>query len=280
MTIPSVDKTNHIVSIDILTVIAIALVVFTIQAIAHEGLGHGLVSALLGGKVVNISSTACNCGVEGLPRASQRAVSAAGPLMNLALSLVFFGLGRAMRNASVAARYFLWLSMTVNGLVFAGYLAIPTLFGFGDWFDFIQGLSPAGLWRVALIVIGMVLYLGMAYLAVHELEFFQSRERPERRRRAWLLNFVPYLSGGLAYTLAGLFNPVGAQLLLISAVAASFGGTSALVWMPTISARKTSVNNTPQSPLGLTRNWRWIAAGGIALFILVVVLGPGVTFSR
>src|SRR5664279_1918779 len=164
----SSTRADHDSSLDILTVIAIAICAYTLADIFHEGLGHGLAYVLLGGKVVNISSTACDCAADGLSRSAQRAVAAAGPLMNLGLSLLFWILLRTFRKLETSVRYFIWLFMTFNGLVFAGYLAVPTLFGFGDWFDFIQGLSPAGLWRVALIVIGLVLYLGMAYLAVHE----------------------------------------------------------------------------------------------------------------
>ncbi|MEP7289347.1 MAG: hypothetical protein ABI947_26645 [Chloroflexota bacterium] len=182
----------------------------------------------------------------------------------MALGIVFWGLLSVWRSAPTSVRYFLWLSMTVNGLIFAGYLAIPTLFGYGDWFEFIQGLVPEGLWREAIIVIGVILYVGVAFLAVHELEFLQSRVGTERWRRAWILNLVPYLSGGVAYVLAGLFNPVGVKLILISAVAASFGGTSAFLWLPTWSARKSANDNTPQPPNAMPRNWIWITAGGLA----------------
>ena len=270
------DKTKRTASIDILTLVGIAIVVYTIQTIAHEGIGHGLVSTLLGGHVTYISSTECQCGTEGLPRASQRAVSAAGPMMNLILTLVFWGLFRASRNAPTLTRYFLWLSMTVNGLTFAGYLAVPTLIGFGDWFEFIQGLSPVGLWRAALILVGIILYIGVAYVSVHSLEFLQTREQPQRRRRAWILNLVPYLSGGIAYVIAALFNPAGPELILISAAAASFGGTSAFLWMPGWSARKAPDENTPATPEGLARAWVWIGVGVLTLIFLIVILGPGV----
>lgn len=273
-------KTNRNSTLDILTLIAIAVCVYTLSSIFHEGVGHGLTNALLGGKVVNISSTACDCVIDGLPRSSQRVVEAAGSFMNLALCILFWILLRTFRNLEISLRYFLWLSMTVNGLIFAGYLAVPTLIGFGDWFDFIQGLSPEWLWRISLIVIGVILYIGAAYVAVHEFEFLQSRIQSERRGRAWTLNLVPYLSGGIALCISGLFNPFGAELILISAAAASFGGASGLIWMSSWSARRMPDVNTPQSPVALTRNWGWITIGVIALIFLVAVLGPGMIFSH
>jgi hypothetical protein len=276
----SPTKAEHKSSLDILTLIAIAICVYTLADIFHEGLGHGLAYVLLGGKAVNISSTACDCVTDGLSRAALRIVAAAGPLMNLALSVIFWLVLRTFRKLEASLRYFIWLFMTFNGLVFAGYLAVPTLFGFGDWFDFIQGLSPEWLWRVALIGIGVILYFGAAYVAVHEFEFMQSRTASERRGRAWTLNLVPYLSGGIAFCISGLFNPVGPILILISAAAASFGGASGLIWMSPWSAGKAPDANTPQTPAAITRNWWWITAGLIALIFLIAVLGPGITFGH
>jgi hypothetical protein len=117
-------------------------------------------------------------------------------------------------------------------------------------------------------------------VAVHEFEFLQSRIPSERRGRAWTLNLVPYLSGGIAFCLSGLFNPVGPELILISAVAASFGGASGLIWMAPWSARKAPDANTPQSPVTLKRNWLWILGGLVALIFLIAVLGPGITFGH
>jgi hypothetical protein len=115
---------------------------------------------------------------------------------------------------------------------------------------------------------------------VHKFEFLQSRTQSERRGRAWTLNLVPYLSGGIAYCVAGLFNPLGAELILISAAAASFGGTSALIWMSSWSAQKPPEDDTPQSPAVIERNWCWITIGSIALLLLIFVLGPGITFAH
>ena len=152
MTQTSSTKAGHISSLDILTLIAISICVYTLSDIFHEGLGHGLAYVLLGGKVFNISSTDCSCVADGLSRSAQRAVAAAGPLMNLALCVLFWILLQTFRQLEASIRYSIWLLMTFNGLVFAGYLAVPTLFGFGDWFEFIQGLSPEWLWRISLLI--------------------------------------------------------------------------------------------------------------------------------
>src|ERR1700690_509886 len=65
MTQTSSTKTGRISSLDILTLIAISICVYTFSDISHEGLGHGLAYVLLGGKGFNISWTACSCAADG-----------------------------------------------------------------------------------------------------------------------------------------------------------------------------------------------------------------------
>ena len=78
--------------------------------------------------------------------------------------------------------------------------------------------------------------------------------------------------------LAGVLNPLGWIYVLISAVAASFGGTSLLAWYPMLWARRTPVD-APVVPLGVPRSPAWLVAAAIALILFVGVLGPGVRLA-
>ena len=176
--------TLHPPHVDNVTVAAIAIVVYAISSILHEALGHGLTCVLLGGKVACIASMVCIPTGEPLGQGANRLVAAAGSVINLLAAGVFWGLLHTLRTASAVLRYFLWLSLTVNGFIGAGYLAVPTLIGFGDWMNVLQGLHPYWLWRASIIVLGFVLYGVVAYFAVRELQPFLSREVSERRSRA------------------------------------------------------------------------------------------------
>ena len=77
---------------------------------------------------------------------------------------------------------------------------------------------------------GVVSYGVLVWLALRELRPLLE-EHECRRGGAKDLTIVPYVSGGLLYTMAGMFNPVGMILAGISAAAASFGGTSGMAWM-------------------------------------------------
>src|SRR5262249_23596601 len=141
----------------------------------------------------------------------------------------------APRVRSPAWRYFMWLFSAVNLLTAFGYLLYSGVAGIGDWSRVFEGLAPAPLVRAALIVAGAVLYFIVApRLLMPALDAFLGRDPADRERGARTLSLLPYLSGGIALVLAGLLNPLGWRIMLISAVAAGFGGTSLLAWYPTI----------------------------------------------
>jgi hypothetical protein len=106
------------------------------------------------------------------------------------------------------------------------------------------------------------------------LDPFLGRVPAERERRARILSLLPYLAGGGALVLAGIFNPLGWRLVMISAAAASFGGTSLLAWYPAIPRKPQP--GTSEPPLGIGRSTRWILAAAVVLLVFVCVLGPGI----
>jgi hypothetical protein len=270
----------HPPRVDLITTAAIAMMVYTFSSILHEAVGHGLTCVLLGGKIGCIASTICLPAGEPLSQGAARLFAAAGSVMNLIAAGVFWGLLRTQRTAPPFLRYFLWLSLAVNGFIGAGYLAVPTLIGFGDWMNVLQGLHPYLLWRASVVVLGVILYGVVASVTVQELQPFLSREVRERRSRAWRLTLLSYLTGGIVFCAAGLFNPVGMKLVVISAAAASFGGTSGLAWLAFWAAGTPPTNATPDPPLALARKGWWIACGVASAALLICVLGPGVRFHR
>ena len=100
----------------------------------------------------------------------------------------------------------------------------------------------------------------------------------ERQTRVRSLTLLPYLVGGVTFVAAGLLNPHGLELVLISAAAASFGGASLLAWYPGLWARRPPVS-AQAPPLGVPRSRAWLVAAAIALILFVGVLGPGIRFG-
>jgi hypothetical protein len=257
---------------DLLTLIAIAIVAYVLANLLHEGLGHGGACLLTGGKPLVLSTVHFEC------EKTTRFIAAAGTLVNLAAGFLCLGLLRVARGASPCLRYFLWLSMTINLLQAGGYFLFSGVANIGDWAVVVEGLAPSWIWRLGLIVLGIVSYLFFVWLSLLEMRPFIGSDDPQRLRRARRLALVPYFTGGMAYCIPGFLNPVGIVLVAISAAAASFGGTSGLAWMTEMLKGNWIPKPPPGPPLPIPRNWGWIAYGGVLFVFFVAVLGPGVHF--
>jgi hypothetical protein len=260
-------------AIDCPTVVAIAVLAYTIANVVHEGLGHGAAALLLGARPTMLNAIFFNYDEATASPAAQRMISAAGSVVNVVVGLPLLAIMSRVR--STRWRYFLWLFAAVNLLTAFGYLLYSGIAGIGDWARVVDGLTPAWLFRAGLIALGFILYFIVApRLLMPRIDPFLGRVPAERERRARTLSLLPYLAGGTALVLAGLFNPLGWRLVMISAAAASFGGTSLLAWYPAI-PRKPEPGTSDQ-PLGIGRSIGWILAAAVVLLVFVCVLGPGI----
>jgi len=256
---------------DVATIIAISIVAFAIANLLHEGAGHGGACVLTGGHAKVLSSVHFECDRD------SRFIAAAGTLVNFITGFLCWLGRRFIKRASGNLQYFLWLLMTINLLQGAGYFLFSGVGNFGDWAYVIHGLQPAWLWRAGLIVLGVVSYTLVMWLALLELRPFLG-ETDWKGGGAKDLTIIPYIAGGILYTVAGMFNPVGVILVGLSAAAASFGGTSGMAWMTQYLGSR-FVPRIPNDPLTVQRSRGWIIAALITVTIFVGVLGPGVRFS-
>ena len=260
-------------SIDIATVVAIAVLAYTLANMVHEGLGHGGAALLLGARPTMLNAIFFNYDESTVSRTAQRLIQAGGSVANLLVGLPLLALLPRLRSARW--RYFLWLFTAVNILTAFGYLLFSGVGGIGDWSRVFAGLAPDALIRAVLIVTGALLYFVVApRLLMPPFDPFLGRTPGVRERRARILSLVPYLAGGVAFVVAGSLNPLGLELVLISAAAAAFGGTSLLAWYPPIP--RPPAPTTPEPPLGIARSAAWMAWAAAVLLFFVFVLGPGI----
>jgi hypothetical protein len=259
---------------DTATIVAIAVVVYALANLAHEGLGHGGACLLAGGKPQVLSSVHFESDESLLTPGGLRLLNAGGTVVNLALggfALVALKFGRWRTHA----RFFLWLFFTVNLFQAAGYLLFSGIANIGDWAVVIAGMKPVVAWRTGLATLGALAYVGVARLAAADLApLLGSDGRQARARR---LAATCYWTGGLLYCVSGLFNPVGPLLLLISAAAASFGGTSGLLWFHEF-LKGTGIPASPDEAVVLDRRAGWLIAAAITAVVFVGILGRGIRF--
>ncbi len=261
-----------IASADTPTLMAIAITAYLCGVVIHEALGHGLMALLLGLHPTRVSSVDLEVSFRQAAMWKMRMVSAAGCAANLMLAGVAIWAGRRARKSSGATQYFFWLLAVINLLSPGGYLMVLTFPGIGDWGDFTRGLHPLWIWKSGLTALGLMISIMSLRWGVRHLRVFLGQEEGHRRR-AWKLTLLPYLTGSTINTLAGILNPVSPWLILISAAAASFGGTSWLIWIGAESARRKP--HTGLTALTISRHQGWLAMGAAALAVYFFVLGPG-----
>ena len=257
---------------DALIVASIAALAFMLGNILHEGLGHGGACLLSGGRPLALSSVDFECS------ADTRLVMAGGTLVNLLGGALFFDLGRLVSREHPRLKFFFWLAMAVNLFSGTGYFLFSGIGGIGDWNDFIRGLGPQLPWLIGLTILGVLSYAAAAWVNLMELRPFIGSDQQRYSRAARMLT-VAYFTGGILMCVAGAFNPRGAILILISAAASTFGGSSGLLWATQWLKSQTIVpSGSVERPIVIYRSWVWSVLAAATTIIFVVVLGPGIRF--
>jgi hypothetical protein len=262
-------------SLHILTIIAIAIVVWAFSNASHEILGHGGVCVLQGYKPTHVSTSFFDCDASAATFWEDKARIAGGTVVNLAIALVSLLLLRSQKISDPRTNYFLWLLMSVNLFYSASYVMGwfigPTL----DWAQFLNGLEPLLLWKLGLIAVGLLI-LGFGFhLSRKYLEPFLGDQESERRRRMTLLTLIPYLTAIVVKVSAGFMNPSPDKMLVFLG---SFGATGFfLVWINFVRFWPfTKQTTSSQKAAELGPSIPWLVIGFVALILFVGVLGPGI----
>jgi hypothetical protein len=256
--------TSSIAEDDRWTLAAFGVLAYMMSNVLHEGLGHGGVAWLSGARHITVTSTYMDAGFD------TRWILAAGTLVNLLFGVLGLAVLRSTRRADMSPRLFLWSFTAFNLLLGTGYFLFSGIGGIGDWAEWLKGLSPVWAWRVGFALLGGVSYVAAAMLLARELVQIVGPNEARMRRMTWTI----YFAGGLTACVAGVWNPMGWKLVLISAAASSFGGASGLLWIPSIAPRcnkgTVSVTNTIPRQRGV------LIATAVLLALYVWFLGRGV----
>ena len=260
---------------DAYTVGSISILAYMLGNLLHEGAGHGGACLLSGAKPLVLSSVHFECSVD------TRLVMAGGTIANFIAAALFFLLGRLTGRRHPHWKYFCWIAMTVNFFTATGYFLFSGIGGIGDWGAFIQGLGPQWIWRIGLTLFGAVTYYVAARLSLLELRPLIGSDPEQRVQRAVRLSTIPYFAGGILMCLAGALNPRGMMLILISAAASTFGGTSGLLWDTNWLRSETIIPyGPPAEPMPIERNWALILTAVVVAIAFIAVLGPSIRFGH
>ena len=260
---------------DWITVASLAVLAYAATNVVHEGLGHGGACVLVGGVPQLLTSANFECNTDGLTLWAARVVAASGTIANLiagALAVVTY---RRSAARGPTLRFFLWLFGTINVLTGLGYFLFSGVGRIGDWADVMAPVHPEWVWRVALAGGGFVLYWIATQGAFVLLGRLIGGRPADRFTDGKHLALLSYATGAVLYGAAGALNPNGPRLLLISAAAASLGGTSGL-WWGTNFLRRQTVGRIADAPIRIASDARIVAVGVTTAFLFVYLLGPGI----
>ena len=247
---------------DALTIISMAVIGSALATLLHEGVGHGLTAWLRGDVPTALTSNHLSS------LRPDRMVQAAGTIVNLIAGVVAMLVASRMKGRA-NARYFFWILGALSLLPGAGYFMFSGIFGFGDWNEVIRGVPYHAALRLGMTIGGAVLYVAVVrWLAVTVKPFVPDRSMYNTVGR------LPYLAAGLFSCAAGVFDPLGVQLLLVSTIPAAFGGSSGLLWADSLMPRGPAT----EPPAFVRRDVAWWAAAAVVGGAYIAVLGPGLTF--
>jgi hypothetical protein len=267
-------ESNSLPAADPLTIAAIGLMAGALAGVIHEGLGHGGACLLVGGKPTLLTSMNFVWDDSGFSRWASRAVAAGGTIANLLAGALALMMLRRPPSA-VHLHYFLWVFAALNLYVGTGYFFYSGMSNIGDWANFIAGLPAYWVWRILLALLGAASYFLCVRLMLVKAAPLTGGDPALRYRRANLLMLIPYVAGAIMSVVAGALNPQAKALILISAVAASLGGTSGLAWGPQM-LRDPDWLASSTPPAAIPRHWAWIIAGLLVAVVFVLILGPGI----
>jgi len=240
-----------------------AVIAAATATLLHEGVGHGVVAWLRGDIPTELTSNHLDA------VRPDRLVDAGGTLVNLLAGAVALMLSRR-EGGGANRKYFLWLLGAFNLLPGAGYFLFSGISNFGDWAEVVRGLPHAGLLRIAMVLFGAVLYVScVKMLAVAVRPFIGDKRMYNTVGR------LPYYAACVFECVAGAFDPLGLQLFFLSTVAASFGGSSGLMWADSLLPQ-----DAPKKVLWVRPSRRWVGAAVALGLMYIVVLGRGIQLAR
>ena len=259
---------------DWLTVACIAVVAHALAVSIHEALGHGGACVAVGCTPRLLTTTQFQGDEQSLPRLAVDAISAGGTAANLVAAAVAGWFLRRRREAAGSGWFFWWLFATVNLLAATGYPLYSGLANIGDWANIVRGLQPGWLWRLILAAAGGLSYWLATRWAMGRLGR-RLGDAGSRVPAAYRYTLVSYIAVSVLAILAGIREPGGAFLVLISSAAASLGGASGLAWGPQL-LQDTRLGTPAEEPLQIRREAGWIVAAVVVGLAFAAVLGPGV----
>ena len=261
------------IEIDILTLIAISILAWSLANILHEILGHAGSAALLGIPVRAVSTTTMYIEWDQIGSVGEnRIIHAAGAVMNLLTGVIALLLLKSQRVTSSATRYFLWLFSTISFIIVAINLISAPLIGGGDWTVFIEKFEQRELWKAIILGVGVILAIPGYALPLR----FWMPNLKGNRRALLKVTVIPVITLIVVQSLSLIGSPFASlppeyNHLLVSV----FIYFHFILWAILVNSLPIPRSKKPKDSIRLTRSNIYLSIGLVMAIFFIVVLGPG-----
>ena len=265
-------KRKHI-EIDLLTLISVSIVAWSLANVLHEIVGHAGAATLLGIPVRAVSTIAMFIdGDQVVSLFENRIIHAGGTIMNLVTGIIALVVLRSPKITHSATRYFLWLFSTVSFIIATLNLVSAPLIGAGDWTVFVQGFERKQLWLSMIIAVGVILTIP-GYLLPLRFWMPDLRENPTLRLKITAIPVITMITIQILSLIGSPFSslPPDQNHLLASV----FAFLHFILWVILVNIIPIPHSRNPIESIRLPRSNFFIGFGLVMAFIFIAVLGPG-----
>lgn len=261
--------------VDWLTVVAIASIAISFNVSLHEGV-HALTCLAVGGDLQEYSALYESC--DTVTGTQAKLVAGSAPTFNLLAGSLFWIILRNSNKQSSEVRFFLWLFMSMNWFYGAGYWIFSGITNVGDWAVVVKGWEPNWLWRILMIIVGILFFVLFVRLSLQAFGKMIGGDADEQIQKANGLTILSYITSFGVVLVAGLFCPYGTLSLPVTAgLFAVLGALSPYLWMMRW-LRTIKIVNPNKVQLEIHRKWQWLAAAALVVFAYVFILGRTLYF--
>jgi hypothetical protein len=266
---------------DSLTLIAVSSLAYVLAVALHEHARHSLACVMLGGQPKQMGAFYVDCGYEAMSSLSIRVVALAGPAMSLLMGAVSFLALRRVPGAARLSYYFVWLLGSLGLMSAAGYLLFSGVSGLGDLGTSrdgaLYGLAPAWIGRLALTALGFVGYRRVLRIMWRTMAPQLAGSDVDVIGLARRMALLSYMTGAAVYLAIGLLNPQGFEVIALSVLPSSLGGSCGLLLFWKMAPRGPSAS-VPGPGLNFARNWCCISVAAAVTLAYAALFGPTLRF--
>ena len=268
--------------INIPTLIAISIIAWVLVNILHEIVGHAGAAFIVGIPVKAVSTSTVYLDVDWDQFIAEhgftpiRFVVLSGTVVNIVTGILAILALKWRKVINTAMCYFLWLFATFSIIIVAMNMVTNTIFGFGDWTEFISTLEQHNIWKIIIIGIGLVLMVSGYVLSLR-----QWIPRMKGHRLTLLkITGIPVATMIAVQTLSLLRNPFTTLPPESSPyLASALAYIHFILWVVVVNLVPLPRSNDSINSIQLPRSNVWLILGFIILIIFVLVLGRELVHS-